>query len=48
MPFLQFDVEICKIICTANAMESINARIRKAVRARGYFPTDQAASSAST
>lgn len=42
VPFLRFDVEIRKIVCT-NAIESINARIRKAVRARGHFPTDQAA-----
>ncbi|MCM8551682.1 IS256 family transposase [Streptomyces sp. STCH 565 A] len=42
VPFLQFDVEIRKIVCTTNAIESINARIRKAVRARGHFPTDQA------
>ncbi|MET7930026.1 IS256 family transposase [Streptomyces sp. NPDC005349] len=43
VPFLQFDVEIRKIMCTTNAIESINARIRKAVRARGHFPTEQAA-----
>jgi len=43
VPFLQFDVEIRRIVCTTNAIESINARIRKAVRARGHFPTDQAA-----
>jgi transposase-like protein len=42
VPFLRFDVEIRKIVCT-NAIESINARIRKPVRARGHFPTDQAA-----
>jgi hypothetical protein len=42
-PFLQFDVEIRKIVCTTNASESVNARIRKAARARGHFPTDQAA-----
>lgn len=42
VPFLQFDVEIRKIICATNAIESINARIRKAVRARGHFPTEQA------
>ena len=28
---------------TSNAIESINARIRKAVKARGHFPTEQAA-----
>jgi len=43
VPFLQFDVEIRKIICTTNAIESVHARIRNAVRARGYFPTEQAA-----
>ena len=43
MPFLRFDVEIRRIVCTTNAIESINARIRKAVRTRGHFPTDQAA-----
>lgn len=42
-PFLQFDVEIRKVICTTNAIESINARLRRAVNARGHFPTEQAA-----
>jgi putative transposase len=43
VPFLNFDVEIRRVICTTNAIESINARIRRAVRARGHFPNDQAA-----
>jgi putative transposase len=43
VPFLQFDTEIRKVICTTNAIESINARIRRAVNARGHFPTEQAA-----
>jgi transposase-like protein len=43
VPFLQFDQEIRTIICTTNAIESINARIRRAVNARGHFPTEQAA-----
>jgi putative transposase len=42
VPFLQFDNEIRTIICTTNAIESINARLRRAVRARGHFPTEQA------
>ncbi|MGQ4484131.1 IS256 family transposase [Streptomyces sp. SAS_276] len=42
-PFLQFDAEIRRIVCTTNSIESVNARIRKAVRARGHFPTEQAA-----
>ena len=43
VPFLAFDVEIRKVICTTNAIESVNARLRRAVRARGHFPTEQAA-----
>jgi transposase-like protein len=43
VPFLRFDTEIRTIICTTNAIESINARIRRAVNARGHFPNEQAA-----
>lgn len=42
-PFLRFDTEIRRIVCTTNAIESVNARIRRAVRARGHFPNEQAA-----
>jgi putative transposase len=43
VPFLDYDVEIRKVICSTNAIESINARYRRAVKARGHFPTEQAA-----
>jgi transposase-like protein len=43
VPFLEFDDEICRVVCTTNAIESVNARIRKAVRARGHFPNELAA-----
>ncbi|MFE2546930.1 IS256 family transposase [Actinacidiphila glaucinigra] len=43
VPFLQFDTEIRRIVCTTNAIESVNARIRKAVRSRGHFPNEAAA-----
>ncbi|GAB3401986.1 hypothetical protein GCM10027569_07580 [Flindersiella endophytica] len=43
MPFLDYDVEIRRVICSTNAVESLNARYRRAVRARGHFPTEQAA-----
>lgn len=43
VPFLQFDKEIRTVIATTNAIESVNARIRRAVNARGHFPTEQAA-----
>jgi putative transposase len=42
VPFLSFDVEIRKIVCTTNAIESVNSRIRRAVKARGHFPNEQA------
>ena len=43
IPFLDYDVEIRKVLCSTNAIESLNARYRRAVRARGHFPTEQAA-----
>ena len=43
IPFLDYDVEIRKVICSTNAIESLNARYRRAVRARGHFPSEQAA-----
>jgi putative transposase len=43
VPFLAFDTEIRRVICSTNAIESVNARIRRAVKARGHFPTEQAA-----
>ena len=45
IPFLDYDIEIRKVICSTNAIESLNARYRRAVRARGHFPTEQAAPS---
>jgi putative transposase len=43
IPFLDYDVEIRKVICSTNAIESLNARYRRAIKARGHFPTEQAA-----
>lgn len=43
VPFLAFDTEIRRVVCSTNAIESVNARIRRAVRARGHFPNEQAA-----
>ncbi|MDF2746118.1 MAG: transposase [Propionibacteriaceae bacterium] len=43
IPFLDYDLEIRRVICSTNAIESLNARYRRAVRARGHFPTEQAA-----
>jgi putative transposase len=43
IPFLDYDLEIRAVLCSTNAIESLNARYRRAVRARGHFPTEQAA-----
>ena len=43
IPFLDYDVEIRTMICSTNAIESLNARYRRAIRARGHFPSEQAA-----
>jgi putative transposase len=43
IPFFVFPVEVRKIIYTTNAIESLNASVRKAVRNKGHFPSDQAA-----
>ena len=48
MPFLAFPVELRTIVYTTNAIESLNARFRKAVRHRGHFPTEQRRSRSST
>jgi putative transposase len=43
VPFLQFDTHIRTVVCTTNAIESIDARIRRAVNARGHRTTETAA-----
>lgn len=43
VPFLEYDVEVRRVISSTNAIESINARYRRAVRARGHFPTEASA-----
>jgi putative transposase len=43
IPFLDYDLEVRKVLCSTNAIESLNARYRRAVKARGHFPTEAAA-----
>jgi hypothetical protein len=38
-----YDLEIRTVICSTNAIESLNARYRRAIKARGHFPSEQAA-----
>lgn len=43
VPFLEFPAELRRVVYTTNAIESLNARFRRAVRHRGHFPNEQAA-----
>jgi len=42
-PFFAFPPEVRRVIYTTNALESVNARLRKIIKTRGHFPTDEAA-----
>jgi putative transposase len=43
VPFLDYPPEVRRVIYSTNAIESLHARMRRATRARGHFPTEQAA-----
>jgi len=43
IPFFAFPAEVRKIIYTTNAIESLNSQVRKSIRNKGHFPSDQAA-----
>jgi putative transposase len=43
IPFFAFPVDVRRIIYTTNAIEALNAKLRRAVRTRGHFPTDDSA-----
>ena len=43
IPFFAFPPEVRRVIYTTNAVESVNARLRKILKTRGHFPTDEAA-----
>ena len=43
IPFYAFPPEIRRVIYTTNALESLNARVRKIIKTRGHFPNDDAA-----
>ena len=44
IPFFVFPPQIRRVIYTTNAIESVNARLRKIIKTRGHFPSDDAAS----
>ena len=43
VPFYAFPAEVRRLLYTTNAIEALNSKLRRAVRARGHFPTDDAA-----
>lgn len=43
VPFFAFPEGVRRIIYTTNAIEALNSKLRRAVRARGHFPSDEAA-----
>lgn len=43
IPFYAFPDAVRRIVYTTNAIEALNAKLRRAVRARGHFPSDEAA-----
>jgi len=43
VPFFAFPPDVRRVIYTTNAIESINARLRKIIKTRGHFPNDEAA-----
>jgi putative transposase len=43
IPFFAFPPEVRRVLYTTNAIESVNARLRKIIKTRGHFPNDAAA-----
>jgi len=43
IPFFSFPPAVRRVIYTTNAIESINSQLRKIIKSRGHFPSDDAA-----
>jgi transposase-like protein len=43
IPFFAFPPDVRRLIYTTNALESVHAQLRKIIKTRGHFPTDEAA-----
>lgn len=43
IPFLSYEMEIRRVLYSTNAIESLNARLRRAARVRGHFVSQEAA-----
>ena len=44
IPFFAFPPHVRRVIYTTNSIESVNAQLRKIIKTRGHFPSDDAAS----
>jgi putative transposase len=42
-PFLAFEPEVRRVIYTTNAIEALNRQLRKAIKTKGSFPSEDAA-----
>ena len=43
IPFFAYPPEVRRVIYTTNALESVNMQLRKIIKNRGHFPSDEAA-----
>src|SRR5437762_338278 len=43
IPFFAFPADIRRVLYTTNALESVHAQLRKIIKTRGHFPTDEGA-----
>jgi putative transposase len=43
IPFMAYEPEVRRVIYTTNAIEALNRQLRKAVKTKGHFPTEDAA-----
>jgi transposase-like protein len=43
IPFFAFPPDVRRVLYTTNALESVHAQLRKIIKTRGHFPTDDAA-----
>src|SRR5205085_1037180 len=43
IPFLAFPTDVRRVVYTTNTIEALHRQIRKTIKTRGHFPTEEAA-----
>jgi len=43
IPFLAFPPDVRRVVYTTNTIEALHRQIRKTIKTRGHFPTEEAA-----